>query len=247
MNKYLRTNILLEDDQFVFINKEPGLLSIPDRFDSEKVNLKSMLRQQFGDIYTVHRLDLDTSGVIVFAKNAKAHADLSSLWQENKVHKKYVAITSNIPLSVSGTIDAPLREHKTKRGTYTVSDLGKESKTDYEVVQSWNSSYALLELVLHSGRTHQIRVHLAYIGCPLMVDPTYGYQSKFFLSSIKKKKVNLGKGMTERPLLKRTPLHASLLKFKLPKGKSYEVKSELPKDIKAIKYQLDKRYGEPSS
>jgi RluA family pseudouridine synthase len=243
VNKYLRTHILLEDDDFIFVNKKAGLLSIPDRFDAEKANLKTMLQNEYGEIFTVHRLDLNTSGIIVFAKNAEAHSDISTIWQENKVHKEYIAITANIPPSETGTIEAPIREHKTKKGTYVVSNLGKECRTDYKVLHSWENSYALLQMALHSGRTHQIRVHLAYIGCPLVVDPTYGYHSEFYLSSIKKKKVNIKKGMEERPLLSRTPLHASFLKFEIPGQDKYEVRSDYPKDIKAIKYQLDKRYG----
>ncbi|MEE9374480.1 MAG: RluA family pseudouridine synthase [Saprospiraceae bacterium] len=244
MNKYLKTNILFEDDDFVFINKTPGLLSIPDRFDHDKPNLRSMLKHHYGDIFTVHRLDMDTSGVIVFAKKAEAHALLSAIWQEGMVTKEYIAITVNTPPSTKGIIEGAIREHKTKKGTYVVSNLGKNSITDYTVTQSWEE-YALLRLSLLTGRTHQIRVHLAYIGCPLLVDPAYGYQSKFYLSSIKKKKVNIKKGMEEKPLLKRTPLHAAMLKFDLPdnNGKNYQVEADLPKDMKAIKYQLDKRFG----
>ena len=242
MNKYLKTNILSEDDDFVFINKEAGLLSIPDRFDHEKINLKSMLKAAYGEIFTVHRLDLNTSGVMVFAKHAESHAAISALWQNGEVQKKYHALTTNVPSSQAGTIEASIKEHTTKRGTYIVSNLGKESITDFEVIKSWEG-YAFLELTLKTGRTHQIRVHLAYIGCPLMVDPTYGYQSEFYLSSIKKKKINLKKGMIEKPLLRRTPLHAFSLSFKESNGKFYQINCPLPKDIKAIKYQLNKRFG----
>lgn len=242
MNKYLKNNILEEDEDFVFINKEPGLLSIQDRFDPNKPHLKAILKEHYGDILTVHRLDQYTSGVVVYAKHAVAHKTASEIFESRNVIKEYTALTINAPSEQSGTIDEPLREHKTKRGTYIVSDLGKEAVTDYEVIKQWEG-YSLLKVKIATGRTHQIRVHLAYIGCPLLVDPVYGYYDKYFLSSIKKKKVNLKKGSVETPLLKRTPLHSTLLSFQNPSTKKvYRVEAPIPKDIKAICYQLDKRY-----
>jgi len=241
VNKFLKNNILKEDNDYVFINKVSGLLSVPDRFDADIPNLKAMLREHYGEIYVVHRLDRDTSGVIVFAKNEIAHKALSEHWQENKVTKNYIAITANIPPSDLGIIEAPIAEIQSKKGNYAVSNLGKAAVTHYEIKETFGE-YALLDIRLETGRTHQIRVHLAYIGCPLVVDPAYGYQDAFYLSSIKKKKINLKKGMVERPLVSRTPLHACHLSFSLS-GKDYSVEAPIPKDIKALRYQLEKRYG----
>ena len=242
MNKYLRSNIIHEDEELIFVNKTAGILSIPDRYDQNIPNLKSILSDYCQNIFVMHRLDKDTSGITVFAKTEEAHKSISEQWQNNGVEKTYLAITSNIPSSETGTIEAPIQEHQSKKGTYVVSNLGKPSTTHFEVVSTFGE-YALLKLKIDTGRTHQIRVHLSYIGCPLLVDPVYGYQSQFFLSSIKKKKMNLKKGMEERPLLSRTPLHASSLQFKLPlNNQTYSVKSELPKDIRAIQYQLEKRF-----
>ena len=242
MHKYLRENILYEDKDLVFIDKKAGTLSVPDRFDSTKIHLKGILQTAYAEIYPLHRLDQYTSGVIVFAKNAETHRKCSELFANREVRKEYMGLCINDPPEQNGVIDAGIKENQSKRGTYSVSDLGKSAITEYEMVKSWPGC-SLLKLSIKTGRTHQIRVHLAYLGCPLLVDPTYGYYSEYFLSSIKRKKVNLKKGEFEKPLLTRTPLHASLLSFKNPNdGNILEIESKLPKDIRAICYQLDKRY-----
>ena len=244
MNKYLKSNILFEDEYCVFVNKQPGLLSIPDRFDQNKPHLKGILLSYYKEIYTLHKLDQNTSGIMIFAKTPESHKAHSGLFESREIVKEYLALSINNPSETKASINEPIREHKTKKGTYIISDIGKPSLTDYTVVQAWDG-YSLVKLTLNTGRTHQIRVHLAYIGCPLLVDPTYGYYNEYFLSNIKRKKVNLKKGDSEKPLLTRTPLHASYLSFTSPlNGYKYAVNSPLPKDIKAICYQLNKRYGE---
>jgi len=241
--KYLKTNILYEDEYFVFINKESGILSIPDRFDQNKIHLKGLLMSFYPEIYVLHRLDQNTSGLMVFAKTAEAHKIGSEIFESRDIVKEYMALTINCPSQLNGSIVEPIIEHKNKKSTYVVSELGKESHTDYEVQESWGD-FAYIKLRIQTGRTHQIRVHLAYIGCPLIVDPVYGYYSEYFLSSIKRKKVNIKKGQFEKPLLTRTPLHASRISFVHPlTQKLYNVECPIPKDIKAVKYQLDKRYN----
>lgn len=243
MNKYLKTNILCEDENFIFINKTAGLLSIPDRFNSNRPHLKHILLTEYAEIFPLHRLDQYTSGVMVYAKNADAHKMCSELFEARKITKEYTALCVNRPTEDKGTINAPIAENAAKRGTYAVSDRGKQATMEYEVINTW-PNYSLLKLSIKTGRTHQIRVHVAYMGCPLLVDPVYGYYSEYYLSMIKRKKVNIKKGETEKPLLTRTPLHAHLLSFTNPmNGKLLKVQCELPKDIKAMCYQLDKRYG----
>lgn len=243
MNKFLRNHLLFEDDDLIFVDKPPGLLSVADRFDSEKPHLFRILRGYYPEVYPVHRLDQNTSGVIVFAKSKEIQRSLSELFEAKQVKKEYIALCDNTPPEAQGFIDQPIKENARKKGSYIVSDLGKKALTHYEVVKSW-SLHSLLKVSIMTGRTHQIRVHLGYIGCPLMVDPAYGARSEFFLSTIKKKKVNLKKGEDEQPLLHRTPLHAHSISFQIDEDqKAYNIKSELPKDIKAMIYQLDKRFS----
>ena len=115
MLQRLKTDILEENNDFIAINKPSGLLSVPDRAGNE-ISLKEILKRQYGEIYTVHRLDKDTSGVIVFAKNADAHKFLSGLFESREVEKYYSGIVHGIPSQESGTVDAAMMEHPVKKG-----------------------------------------------------------------------------------------------------------------------------------
>ena len=112
-------NIIFENDSFVAINKPAGLLSIPDREQSEK-SLKEYLIDKYGSIFTVHRLDKDTSGLILFAKNETAHKYLSQLFEERKIEKYYVGVVIGNPNQKSGLIDAPISEHPLHKGLMVV-------------------------------------------------------------------------------------------------------------------------------
>lgn len=236
MKKYF--NILHEDEAIIVIDKKAHVLSIPDRFDPTLPNLKDVLSAR-RELYVVHRLDKETSGVIVFTKTAEAHAHLSEQWQNGVVEKKYLAITLN-PDEPQGVIEASIAADHKKQNTYTTSVNGKSSKTSYKVIATYDR-YALVELLLHTGRTHQIRVHMKHLGAPLIVDDKYGLRNAFYLSSIKKMKIPRGK--KENPLLSRSSLHASQIKFNHPITEdpvTYE--APLHKDMKAVIYQLKKKY-----
>ncbi len=177
--------IIFENEHFVAINKPAGLLSIPDREQSQ-TSLKDLLIDKYGNIFTVHRLDKDTSGIIVFAKDEATHKYLSQLFESRNVEKYYRAIVLGSPANKKGTIDAPISEHPLHKGLMVVHRNGKPSVTDYEVIDD-NNHYSLVEFQLHTGRTHQIRVHAKNIGHPIACDELYGDGKPVLLSSIKKK------------------------------------------------------------
>jgi 23S rRNA pseudouridine1911/1915/1917 synthase len=115
----LADQVIFENDAFVAINKPSGVLTIPDRAGAEP-SLKDMLKQHYGEIFTVHRLDRDTSGVVVFAKNEVAHKSLSQAFEGREVDKFYLGLVLGAPAPPSGTIDAPIAENMVRRGTMMV-------------------------------------------------------------------------------------------------------------------------------
>lgn len=231
--------VIFEHSQYVVVSKAAGVLSVPERFSNE-ISLKRMLRDRYGEIYTVHRLDQGTSGLILYARNLEAHSVLNQMFEERKVTKKYLGIVEGRLREKSGTIDAPILKLP-GQNRVVIHKQGKESKTSYEVLKQFGS-HALLSLNLHTGRTHQIRIHLNHLGHPLMVDPVYGRHEEFLVSSVKgKNKFNLEKGTVERPLLTRTPLHAEQLTFEDPfDQKNRHFTAPIPKDMRATINQLSK-------
>lgn len=231
-------DIIFENDSFVAINKPAGLLSIPDR-EQTQTSLKDILIAKYGSIFTVHRLDKETSGIILFAKNETAHKYYSRLFEERKTEKYYMGLVLGSPAVKKGTIDAPISEHSLQKGLMVVHRNGKPSVTDYEVMEE-HRSFSLLQFQLHTGRTHQIRVHCKNIGHPLACDELYGDGKPILLSSIKRKYKLSKHDEDERPMLNRLALHAYRLKFTDMDGKDFDLIAELPKDIRAFLQQLKK-------
>ena len=237
MSKHNKPQIIFENDYFVVINKPSGLLSVPDRMQSE-VSLKDMLLQQYGSIYTVHRLDKDTSGVIVFAKDETTHKELSQLFEGREVEKYYVGLVHGQMMNEKGSVDAGIMEHPGKNGKMITNKKGKTSLTDYEVLENFRL-FSWVKFQIHTGRTHQIRVHMQHIGHSIACDELYGSGEPILLSSLKKK-FNLSKSEdAERPLLSRLALHSSTLKF-THQNNHYNFEAELAKDLKATLQQLRK-------
>ncbi|MEO6488301.1 MAG: RluA family pseudouridine synthase [Ferruginibacter sp.] len=236
--KKLQDIIVFENGDIVAINKPAGLLTIPDRSQTEK-SLKEFLQDKYGSIFTIHRLDKDTSGLVMFAKNEQAHKYYSLLFEERKVEKYYLGIVLGSPANTTGEIDAPIAEHGLQKGLMTVHRNGKPSKTTYEVLDA-NRNFSLVSFQLHSGRTHQIRVHTQNIGHSLACDPLYGDGKPILLSSIKKK-FKLGQhDLTERPMLNRLALHSYKLCFEDMGGKTMEILTEMPKEFRVLMQQLKK-------
>ena len=230
-------DIIFENDDLIVLNKPAGLFSIPDRFGKE-ASLKSLLQAKYPSIFTVHRLDQQTSGLIVFAKNAEAHQQLSELFEGRTIEKKYVGLVMGLPPK-TGSIEQAIMEHPGKKGQMVTHAKGKAAHTTYEVLKFYKR-FAWVSFQIHTGRTHQIRVHAQHMGHPIVADEIYGDNTPLLLSAIKKKNFKLSKAEeSERPLLARQALHALSLKFTLGE-KDYAFEAPLPKDLTATLQQLDK-------
>lgn len=230
--------IILENEHFIVINKPPGLLSIPDR-EGKEISLKQLLQQKYGEIFTVHRLDRETSGIILFAKDAETHKFLSQAFEERAVEKYYVGIVTGTPPDKQKTIDAPITENMVKRGVMIIHKRGKPAITDYEVLEEFGK-FSFLQFQIHTGRTHQIRVHMQYIGHPLVCDELYGDGLPVKISSFKRNYKLSRNEEEEKPILARTGLHAQRLHFTDMQGNEHDVQAEMPKDMRALLQQLRK-------
>jgi len=228
-----------EDDELLLVNKPSGLLTIPDRYDADKPNLYHLLQAKYNEIYTVHRLDRETSGILAFAKTEAAHRELSRQFQERSVEKIYYALLDGVLPQDAGEIDRPIAPHPTISGKMITTAKGKPSLTHFKVIERFQH-YTLVEADIKTGRTHQIRVHFAAIGHPLAVDEMYGRSDAFFLSNIKKD-YRTGKHREERPLMSRSSLHAYKLCLQHPSTQEKQCfEAKLPKDFRATLQQLRK-------
>lgn len=236
----MKPDIIYEDEHLIVVNKQAGLLSIPDRTGS-KESLLGLLERQYGKIFTVHRLDRETSGILCFARNEAAHRHLSLQFEHHTSDKYYLALVDGVLHHDEGEIDKPIGEHPTISGKMAVVHSGKPSLTFYRVLERFKR-FSLAEILIKTGRTHQIRVHFQSIGYPLAVDALYGRRAAFILSEIKGKSYKSGKYTEEeRPMMERTSLHSSRLRLDHPvTGERMEFKAELPKDFAAILNQLRK-------
>jgi 23S rRNA pseudouridine955/2504/2580 synthase/23S rRNA pseudouridine1911/1915/1917 synthase len=231
--------ILFENDDFIALNKPSGLLSIPDR-EGKEVSLKILLQEKYERIFTVHRLDRGTSGLIIFAKTEEAHKHLSAQFEQRQTEKIYLGLVLGSPASPKGSIDSPISEHPVKKGLMVVNRKGKEALTDYELLKSFGI-YSWIKFRIHTGRTHQIRVHMKDIGHPIVADEVYGDSKPVLLSSFKNKFKLSKNEEEERPILGRLALHAWQLKITDLSGKLLELEAPIPKDLRATLQQLEKK------
>jgi 23S rRNA pseudouridine1911/1915/1917 synthase len=215
----LPLNIIYEDDDLLVIDKPAGLAvhPAPGHYSHTLVNAILSYLPSLPDSEDslrpgiVHRLDKDTSGVMVIAKNSKAHANLGSQFKTRSVEKAYIVLVKGHLTPESGLIEAPIGRDPCNRKRMAVVSRGRQARTQYQVIK-YIGKYTLLEVRPETGRTHQIRVHMSAIGYPVAGDATYDEKS---------------------PHIPRQFIHAYRLGFRLPSTGEYkEFTSELPADLK---------------
>jgi RluA family pseudouridine synthase len=233
--------VLYCDDELLVVNKPASITVIPDGYDPEAACLKGILETDFGKLWIVHRLDRQTSGVLVFARTQSAHRILNEQFADRHVKKVYHALVLGRPQWDKELIDFPLfvdgdRKHR----TVVNYQQGKSAVTQVKVLERFKL-WALVEARPFTGRTHQIRVHLSAAGIPIVADALYGDGIPLYLSNIKKDYRK--KASSERPLLSRLGLHACALTLTHPKNQS-EKKFDAPyfKDMRTALNGL-RKYG----
>lgn len=231
--------LLYEDDDLVALDKASGIATIPERGKDE--SLKIAAQRRFGQLWTVHRIDKETSGVVLFARNAEAHRDLNEQFRTRETEKRYLVVTEGEMPQDEMQVDIPLATDPGKAGRIRPSASGKDALTILRVRERFQG-YTFLEAQPLTGRQHQIRVHCRAVGLPLLVDFLYGAGTAFYLSSIKRKYKDYGRD--ERPLIDRLTLHAESLTVRHPRtGERITFTAELPKDLRALLTQLRKLKG----
>lgn len=233
--------IIYDDEDLVIVSKPSGVLTIPDRFDATKPNLYHQLQHHFGEIFVVHRIDRETSGIVCFAKNAVAHKNLTQQFEARSAEKFYLVLVEGRMHAEEGIIDKPIAESMTEPGKMVIAKRGKASVTHWKVLEMF-AHYSLLEAEIKTGRMHQVRIHLQSDGYPLAIDSMYGKKEAFFLSDVKLNKYKKGKfSDDERPLMSRTTLHAYRLVLTHPTTQErMNFVCEAPKDFQAVLKQLEK-------
>lgn len=242
--------VLFEDEYLLALDKPSGLLTSPDRYDPARPNLIKLLHagitaqkpwareRNLTYLANAHRLDFETSGVILMAKTKSVLVALANVFGSDKPLKQYAALASGVPPAQSFEIDEPLGPHPMKIGVMRVDRKnGKQSKTRFEVIENFERfGYALLKCEPLTGRTHQIRVHAAHTGLKIVGDGLYGGKP-LWLSRLKRD-FYLKRGREERPLIGRVALHAERLQLNHPVGgQIISISAPWPNDLTVgIKY-----------
>ena len=235
----LENPIIFENHQFIAVNKPAGMLTIPDRFNESLPSLHKLLEKRYQKLFIVHRLDRETSGILLFAKDEVTHKYLSRLFENRNIEKIYQGIICGSIQQQKGVIDEPIAEHLTNKSEMVINKNGKASITEYEVLKDFGL-YSLVKFQILSGRTHQIRVHMKHLGHPMVCDDIYGNAQPILLSSFKKKYKLSKHDDEERPILNRLALHSYQIKFADGSGAVHDLKADLPKDMSVMLKQLNK-------
>lgn len=225
--------LLWEDDHYFVINKPPFVSTLDDRND--KFNILSLARDYHADAQVCHRLDKDTSGALIVAKDEEAYRHMSIQFEKREVNKVYHAVSDGI--HEFRNHEASERILKLSNGSVKIDRKGKEANTFLETLKAYKV-HTLIECRPISGRMHQIRIHLSHYGAPISGDSTYGGKP-FYLSAIKRK-YNLKRGEEEQPLIRRHALHAAKLSFSNLNNVGISVEAPYPKDFRVLIDQLDK-------
>jgi len=227
-------DVVYEDDDILVVNKPRGMVVHPAAGHWEGTLVNAVLsrcpdlRGIGGELRPgiVHRLDKDTTGLLVVAKNDRALQSLQAQMKERKVERRYVALVRGRVAADRGTVEAPIGRHPVQRKKMAVVESGRPAATDYEVLARFGNRYSLLMARLRTGRTHQVRVHLAHLGYPVAGDPVY----------------SRGKGELG---LQGQALHAFRLGLRRPSDGEYvEFSAPLPSDFKSALEALEREYKE---
>jgi RluA family pseudouridine synthase len=212
--------ILFGDEHLMAVNKPAGLPTLPDGYDKSAPCLVNLLKQQTGRVWVVHRLDKDTSGVILVARTAEVHRTLNRAFDSRQVSKVYQAIVAGVPQWDEFTVDLPLRPDGDRRHRTVIDrQRGKPAVTRLRVIERF-AQLTLIEALPETGRTHQIRAHLAAINLPLAGDALYG-------------------GDSAHSIIERTALHACLIELEHPVTRQpLHVEAPCPPDFAQALLQL---------
>ncbi|MBI3127450.1 MAG: RluA family pseudouridine synthase [Candidatus Tectomicrobia bacterium] len=222
-------DVRYEDAHLLVVNKPPGLVVHPGAGQKTGTLAAALLHHCRGQLSgiggverpgIVHRLDKDTSGLLLAAKTDRAHRRLSADMKARRVRREYLAIVRGVPARAQDAVDAPIGRHSTRRTEMAVIERGRPAVTRFKVRERFKGA-ALLEVTLETGRTHQVRVHLAHIGHPVLGDPVYGR------SRVAKKGEEL-----PPDLIARQALHAFRLRFTHPEtGEEKVIEAAPPEDF----------------
>jgi 23S rRNA pseudouridine1911/1915/1917 synthase len=226
-------DVILEDKHLIVLNKPTGMVVHPGVGTGEDTLVHALLAHCAGELSgiggverpgIVHRIDKETTGLLVVAKNDAAHRALSDQFASRTLLKEYVALVAGVPKAMSGVIDRAIARHPVHRHRMTTGEGGRPARTDWAVLEKFGEAAALVRCRIHSGRTHQIRVHLKSIGHPLLGDPTYGWKQN-----------------PAMPAVPRVMLHAEHLVLAHPvSGKTLDLRAPLPADFEAMLAALRK-------
>lgn len=221
-----RELILYEDENILVANK-PAMLTSEHDNAPDAVSLADILKKHDPEVRLCHRLDRETSGVILAAKNDEYYREISIQFERRKIYKEYHALTRGIHKFEDHRVTYPLGKKGTQKAVVDRRD-GKAAETILDTLEHFKN-FTLVKAQPLTGRFHQIRVHMASIGCPLVGDELYGGKP-FFLSEVKKK-YRTGKYKEEEPVLARTALHAFALGFSYKGEDRFIVRAPYPKDF----------------
>ena len=234
--------VVYEDDDLIVVDKPAGLVVHPAPGNPDRTLVNALLHHCAGSLSgvggvrrpgIVHRIDKDTSGLVVAAKNDVAHAALAAQFAEHSIERAYVALCWGVPLPRHGSVNGAIGRHPVDRKKMAVVDSGgKRAVTHYKVLRCFGDYASLVECRLETGRTHQIRVHMASIGHPLVGDQVYG-----------KSAARRGVPVAARELLdrfRRQALHARILGFRQPRSlEPLHFESDIPSDFKDLISSLE--------
>jgi 23S rRNA pseudouridine955/2504/2580 synthase len=232
----IRELLLFENEDFFLVNKPPFVSTLSERHDDKALNMLRLAREIWPDAQAGHRLDKETSGVLIFAKHPEAYRHISMQFEHRQVTKIYHAVSAGIHDFRGVLVNLPILPLKV--GVVKIDrQAGKEAETVFNTLEIYKA-HTLIECIPFTGRMHQIRIHLQCLKAPIVMDALYG-GPPVYLSEIKRK-FKLAKDAEEQPLIARVALHARALNFALMSGERQMVEAPYPKDMEALIRQLEK-------